>query len=89
MRITRIDIEGHAPGGSRYATIFRRRGSRWIEVTVLTPQKPDGKEHRIAADADEQELWNQARNLHLAIEGRHGTNSDIHDYLRELQRFAD
>lgn len=86
MRITRIDIEGRQ---GRYATITRRRDSRWIEVTILTPYQPDGKQHRIAADADERDLWNQARNLHVAIEGRDGTNSDIHDYLRELQRFAD
>lgn len=86
MRTTRIELEGRQ---GWYATIARRRGSKWIEITVLTPYLPDGKEHRIAADAQEQELWNQASNLHLTIEGRQGSNSDIHDYLRELQRFAD
>jgi len=25
----------------------------------------------------------------LALDGQHGTNSMIHDYFRELQRFAD
>ena len=86
MRITRIDIEGRQ---GRYATITRRQGSRWIEVTILTPQKPDGKDHRIAADADESELWNQARNLQHALDGVVGTNGDIDGYYRELQRFAD
>ena len=89
MRITRIDFEGRAPGSGHYATISRRQGSHWIEVTILTPYQPDGKTHRIKADADDNELFNHARNLHLAIEGRQGTNSDIHDYYRELQRFAD
>ena len=83
MRITRIDIEGRQ---GRYATITRRQGSRWIEVTILTPQEPDGKDHRIA---DESELWNQARNLQHALDGVVGTNGDIDGYYRELQRFAD
>ncbi len=86
MRITRIDIEG--PEG-HYAKITRQRGSHWIVVTILTPCQPDGKELRIPADADESELRNQARNLHLAIGGCSDASSDINDYLRELQRFAD
>ena len=86
MRITRIDIEGR---NGRYATITRRKGSRWIEVTILTAYQTDGKVRRIAADTDESEMWNQARNLQHALDGRLGTNSDIHDYLRELQRLAD
>jgi len=86
MRITRIDIEGRE---GRYATITRRKGCRWIEVTILTPYQPDGKDHRIAADADESELWNQARNLQHALDGVIGTTGDIDGYYRELQRFAD
>jgi hypothetical protein len=86
MRITRIDIEGRE---SRYATITRRKGCRWIEVTIITPCQPDGKDHRIAADADESELWNQARNLQHALDGVIGTTRAIDGYYRELQRFAD
>ena len=86
MRITRIDIEGR---DGRYATITRRKGSRWIEVAILTAYQPDGKVHRLAADADESELWNQARNLQHALDGVIGTNGDIDGYYRELQRFAD
>jgi len=86
MRITRIDIEGRE---GRYATITRRKGSRWIEVTILTAYQPDGKDHRIAADADESELRNQARHLQHALDGVIGTAGDIDGYYRELQRFAD
>ena len=64
MRITRIDIEGRQ---GRYATMTRPQGSQWIEITILTPYQPNGKEHRIAANADESELWNRARNLQHAI----------------------
>lgn len=86
MRITRIELEGRE---GRYATITRRRGSQWIEITILTPDQPNGTDRRIAADAAEDKLWNQARDLHYAVEGCHGSNSDIHDYYCELQRFAD
>jgi len=86
MRITRIDIEGRE---GRYATITRRNASRWIEVTILTPQEPDGKDHRITAAADESELWNQARNLQHALDARVGTTGEIDGYYRQLQRFAD
>ena len=48
MRITRIDIEGRE---GRFATIARRQGSRWIEITILTPYQPQGKGHLVAADA--------------------------------------
>jgi len=86
MRTTRIDIEGRE---GRYATITRRTGSRWIEVTVLTPYEPDGSDSRIAADADENELWTWASNLQLALDGRIGTNGDIDGVYRQLQRFTD
>ncbi len=86
MWITRIDIEGN-PG--RYATITRRQNSDRIEVTILTPQWPDGKGHHIAADAGDEELWAHATNLQIILEEALGTNSDIRSYFTELQRFQD
>jgi len=86
MRITRIDIEGR---NGRYVTIARREGSRWIEVTTLTPYEPDGRDHKIPADIDEGKLWTWACNLQLALDGRIGTNGDIDGVYRELQRFTD
>ena len=86
MRITRIELEGQQ---GRYATLTRHPGSPWIEVTILTASQPDGKEHRIAANTQERELWNQARNLQHNLDGHLGTHGDIDGYYRELQRFAD
>ena len=85
MRTTRIDLEGH-PGN--YATITRKRGSDLIEVTILTPALPDGRTHHVQADCKE-DLWSMAECLQEQLDGVRGTNSMIHDYLRELQRFAD
>jgi len=87
MRITRIDLEG-TPGSGNYATITRKRGSDLIEVTILTPDQPDGRVHHVQADCEE-DLWSMAECLQYHLDGHRGTNSMIHDYLRELQRFAD
>ncbi|HEX7010765.1 MAG TPA: hypothetical protein VF184_12350 [Phycisphaeraceae bacterium] len=85
MRITRMDLEG-TPG--HYATITRRTGSDQIEVTILTPDQPEGRVHHVQADCEE-DLWSMAECLQHHLDGHRGTNSMIHDYLRELQRFAD
>ena len=86
MKITRVDIEGRR---GRFATITRKTGSEYIEVTILTPYQSDGEKHLVHARADEEELWEQARNLQTVLDGRLGTNGDIDSYYRELQRFAD
>ena len=87
MRTTRIDLEGDA-GNGHYATITRPRNSQHIEVTILTPAQPNGRVHHVQADS-EDDLWSMAECLQLQLDGVRGTNSMIHDYLRELQRFAD
>lgn len=85
MRITRIDLEGKT---GHYATITRKRGSDRIEVTILIPSLPDGRVHHVQADCQE-DLWSMAQCLQFHLDGSKGTNSMIHDYHRELQRFAD
>jgi len=87
MRITRIDIEG-TPGSGHYATITRKRGAEFIEIIILTPAEPNGRTHHVQADC-EDDLWSMAECLQETLDGQRGTNSDITDYYRELQRFAD
>ena len=86
MRITRIDIQGNER--THYATIIRRQGSDQIEVTILTPNQPDGRIHHVQADCDE-DIRSMAECLQYHLDGYRGTNSDIHDYYVTLQRFAD
>lgn len=89
MRITRMEIEGRR---GRYATITRRRGSPDIEVTVLTPEQPDGAAMQVAArgdEAGEKVRRAFAGYLHRMLEGHDGTHSDIEGYCREIERFAD
>lgn len=87
MHITRIDIEGSTAG--RYPSITRRKDSEHIEVTIITPQTSKGMVKRIHAKSFENVLWNFARELQTMLDGRLGTNGDIDDYYRVLQRFAD
>ncbi|MEX1015927.1 MAG: hypothetical protein WDZ31_04195 [Phycisphaeraceae bacterium] len=85
MRTTRLDLEGR-PG--HYATITRPHTSEFIVVTILTPDLPDGRTHHVQADC-EADVWSMAECLQQTLDGVRGTNSDIDDYFRELQRFAD
>jgi hypothetical protein len=85
MRTTRMDIEGRT---GHYATITRRSGSDYIEVQILTPELPDGKMHSVDADSREDAM-SMAECLIFHLEGCRGTNSMIHDYYRELERFMD
>ena len=85
MRTTRIDLEGQT---DHYATITRPSGGEHIVVTILTPSMPDGRVHHIQADCEE-DVWSMAECLQEQLDGCRGTNSMIHDYFRELQRFAD
>ena len=85
MRTTRIEIEGR-PG--HYATVSRKQGARNIDITMLTPDEPDGVTiHADARDAGSiryAAAWVQKR-----LDGHQGTAGDIEDYVRVVQTFAD
>ena len=88
MRITRIDFEGK-PGHHAVAQRMAGRDGRHIvAVSILTPEEPNGRDMTAAGD-DEQAVWSLAVHLQRRLDGHEGTNSMIHDYYRELQRFAD
>jgi len=85
MRITRIDFEGK-PG--YYATATRRRECDVIEVTILTPELPNGREQVVLADCEE-DIYSMADCLHRELEGCKGTQGDIDDYHRALLKLGD
>lgn len=85
MTTTRIDLEGHA---GRYATITRKTASAYIEVSILVPEIPNGKVHHVRADCRE-DVFSMAQCLIEQLEKTRGTNSMVHEYYRELQRFMD
>jgi hypothetical protein len=89
MRITRIDFEGK-PG--YYASAQRRAASgnapNVVVVTILTPEQPDGREHHVTADC-EDDIRSMAQCLQYHLDGYRGTGSDVHDYYLELLRLSD
>lgn len=78
MRITRIDVEGEE---GRYATMTRKRGTSCIEVTVLTPENPNGRVHCVEADSEE-DIASMADCLHHEL--REGMRTEYHQALRHL-----
>jgi len=90
MRITSIELAGEIEKNSKLpralARITRKAGSDQIDVTILLPEGE--RTHHVQADSDE-DIWSMAECLQYHLDGGKGTNSMIHDYYRELQRFAD
>ena len=90
MRITSIELAGRIDKGKKlpraFARISRKTASDQIEVTLLMPGSE--RTHHVQADCDE-DIWSMAECLQHHLDGCRGTNSDINDYYRELQRFAD
>ena len=86
MIITRIHLTNRA--GDRFATVTRLPGSPMITIEVLTQDIPNGRIHHVQPDCEE-DIWSMAECLQETLDGVRGTNSMIHDYFRELQRFAD
>ena len=95
MRITRIDFEGrheiNGQSGHRYATAQRRDGMHngpdIIEVTILSPESPDGRKHYVNADCEE-DIFSMAECLQFQLDGYTGSNSEINDYHRALLRLS-
>ena len=91
MRIASITLEGttgRKKGLPRaFATIRRLKGSEYIEVTV---DWPSGRTRRhLVAASDRDDQWSMAEGLQQTLDGCRGTNSMVHDYFREIERFAD
>ena len=89
MKTTRIELEGNAG----HVAIERERGSTTIRIdSILRDPRPGEqawKTWELPARIDQDELFKVAEVVQHRCDGVRGTNSDIHDYYRELQRFAD
>ena len=90
MRTKRIELEGRAG----HVAIERPRGSTTIRIDsiIANPQKGEQawKTWEIEArNTDDTELFWIATEVQRRCDGVVGTNSMVHDYYRELQRFAD
>ena len=95
MRIRSIELAGESkttlrdgtPGLPRaFARISRKPGDEHIAVELIIPG--DERTHHVQAD-DRDDQWSMAEILQHALDGYEGTNSEIDEYFRVLQRFAD
>lgn len=87
MRTTRIEIEGD---GGRVT--IERTGSATVrvEVTNLIPKRNEHmtRDWTLPVEIDADALFEVATQVQRIVDGHGGTNSMIHDYYRELQRFT-
>lgn len=88
MRTKRIELEG--PAG--HVAIERERASTTIRIdSILREPKREQawKTWELPARVSDDELFQIAQAVQRRCDGVVGSNSDIHDYFRELQRFQD
>ncbi|MGE4157626.1 MAG: hypothetical protein AB7F75_00850 [Planctomycetota bacterium] len=78
MRITRIDVEGEE---GRFALMTRKRGSEYIEVEILVPERPNGQVQHVQADCAE-DIKSMADCLLHELRG--GGRANYHQALRRL-----
>jgi hypothetical protein len=86
MRTTRIELEGSAG----HVAIERQRGSATIRIDSILrePKKEQAwMTWEIPTRTSDDELFKIAETVQRRCDGVGGTNSMIHDYFREMQRF--
>ena len=89
MRTTRTELDGDAG----HLAIQRERGSATIRVDSIIREPKRGqqawKNWELAASVSDEDLFKVAIEVQFRTDGGTGTNSMIHDYFREMQRFQD
>ncbi len=89
MHTTRIELDG--PTG--HLAIERQRGEATLRIDSIVrdplPGQQTWKTWTLPATAGDNELFSLAIELQLRTNGCPGTNSDVQEFFRELQRFQD
>lgn len=89
MRTTRIELDGDAG----HLAIQRERGSATIRIDSIIRDPKRGqqawKSWELDAAVSDEDLFKVAIEVQFRTDGGTGTNSMIHDYFREMQRFQD
>lgn len=87
MRTTRIEIDSDAG----HVAIERRPGVNTIRIDsiIREPKRAEQtwKTWELDAAISDEDLFKVATEVQQRTDGKRGTNSMIHDYFRELQRF--
>lgn len=89
MRTRRIELEGRAG----HVAIERQRGGTTIRIDAIVREPKPGqqawKTWEVEARIGDDDLYAIAQEVQHRCEGHPGTNSDVHGYFAELQRFQD
>lgn len=89
MRTRRIELEGEAG----HVAIERQTGGATIRIDSIVRDPKRGqqawKTWEIEAAVSDENLFQVATEVQARTDGQRGTNSMIHDYYREMRRFAD
>ena len=89
MRTTRIELEGSAG----HVAIERKRGDTTIRIDSIVRDPKAGeqawKTWEVEARIDDEALFEIAKDVQRRCDGGRGSNSMVHDYFREMQRFQD
>jgi hypothetical protein len=89
MRTTRIELDGDAG----HVAIERKAGETTIRIDSIIRDPKRGqqawKTWELPARTSDQDLFKVAIEVQFRTDGGTGTNSMIHDYFREMQRFQD
>ena len=87
MRTTRIELDGDAG----HLTIERKTGESHIRIDSVIRDPRTGqlawKAWELPATIGDDDFFKVAIEVQVRTDGCRGTNSMIHDYFREMQRF--
>ena len=90
MRITSIELAGRTEAGQKLpralARIRRTSDAEYVEVAIL--RAGGERKHMVRPDSPE-DLRSMAACLQHELDGYDGGNSEITEYLRVLESFAD
>ncbi len=90
MKITSIELAGSIEAGKRlpraFAKVSRANDCEHIEVTIIRPGSE--RKHVVRANCQE-DIRSMAECLQNQLDGCDGTDSEIEEYVRVLQHFAD
>lgn len=87
MRTRRTELDGEAG----HVAIERQESSIRIDSIIRDPKRGEQAwaTWTIEASIAREALIELARRIQHRTDGWQGTNSEVHDYLRELERFVD
>lgn len=85
MRTTRLELDSNAG----HLTIQIEKGTIRIDSMIRNPKRSQQawKTWEVPCTSSDDELFAIAQEAQERTDGCRGTNSMIHDYFRELQRF--